>query len=78
MRDKLRREFPEVTFRFTVCCGDNPAIAHDALRAGFTSIICATTPAMLEKLRSVAADFSPEVLDGYPDITGNRTEGDER
>ncbi len=38
--DQLHREFPDTTFTFTLCCGDDPAIAHDARRLGFTSIRC--------------------------------------
>ena len=38
--DALAAEFPEVPFEFTLCCGDDAAIAHDARRLGFTHVLC--------------------------------------
>lgn len=37
---QLRREFPTTDFEFILCCGDDPAIAHDALRLGLTPLRC--------------------------------------
>ncbi|MES2984022.1 MAG: hypothetical protein V4735_02410 [Pseudomonadota bacterium] len=61
----LRAEFPQA-FTFTLCCGDDPAIAHDALRLGFSSIICETSESMLAQLRAAAATVDAQVLARYP------------
>ncbi len=54
MLEQLRTEYAETAFTFTLCCGDDPAMAHEALRRGFTSVRCATSPAMHEKLAAIA------------------------
>ena len=59
---QLREEFPSVDFTFTLCCGDNPAIAHDALGLGFKSIICDCSDAMAEKLSSIAKQSGATLL----------------
>ena len=41
--DALAAEFPELPFTFTLCCGDDAAIAYDARRLGFTHTAC-TSP----------------------------------
>lgn len=40
--DALQREFPGVGFTFTLCCGDDAAVAYDARRMGFTHILCSS------------------------------------
>jgi hypothetical protein len=55
MLDQLHAEFPDCAFTFTLCCGDNAAIAHDALRLGFTSIRCHCADALLQPLHAAAA-----------------------
>lgn len=40
--EALRIEFPEIPFEFTLDCGDDAAIAHDARRLGFTHIRCSS------------------------------------
>ncbi len=59
--DQLHREFPDADFTFTICCGDDAAIAHDALRMGFTSIICDCGDAMLAPLQSAASSMGVKV-----------------
>jgi hypothetical protein len=36
----LRDEFPQEAFTFTLCCGDDHAIAYDARAMGFTHVRC--------------------------------------
>ena len=62
----LRAEFPDKPFTFTVCCGRDAAIAHDALRLGMKSIVCEAAPPMLAKLQQIAAACGAEVLGEYP------------
>ncbi len=50
LREQLLAEFPDVDFTFTLCCGDDPAIAHEAIRRGFTSIRCICSDAVRAKL----------------------------
>jgi hypothetical protein len=38
MLDTLKHEFPQRDFTFSLCCGDDAAIAHDAKRMGFTHV----------------------------------------
>ncbi len=51
-----------MNFTFTLCCGDNPAIAHDALRLGLSSIICDCSDAIAAQLSGLGAT----VLRLYP------------
>ncbi len=60
--EQLHAEFPDADFTFTVCCGDDPAIAHDALRLGLTSIVFEGPPAMQEKLAAIAQGLGAVVL----------------
>lgn len=62
----LREEFPGKPFSFTLCCGDDPAIAHAALVMGFNPIVCMVEPAMRTKLHALAASISATVLEEYP------------
>jgi hypothetical protein len=64
--EQLRAEFPNVDFIFTVCCGDDPAVAHDALRLGLKSIMFQGSPAMREKIEAIAQGLGAVVLTEYP------------
>lgn len=64
--EQLRAEFPDTAFTFTVCCGTDAAIAHDALRLGLTSIVFQGDPALWEKLSTIAEVLGAEVLGKYP------------
>jgi very-short-patch-repair endonuclease len=66
---QLRDEFPDREFTFTLCCGDDPAIAHDALRLGFTSIICDCSDVMAAQLIALADTLGAVVLNKYPPQT---------
>lgn len=48
----LKTEFPDM--QFTLCCGDDAAMAHEALRRGFTSVRCAANDLMWVKLQALA------------------------
>ncbi|MDX2095095.1 MAG: endonuclease domain-containing protein [Alphaproteobacteria bacterium] len=54
LRDALREEFPAVDFTLTLCCGDDAAIAHDALSMGFTSLLCDCSTGQFAALHAVA------------------------
>ena len=56
--DQLRAEFSDTAFTFTLCCGDDAAIAHDALRLGFTHIRCDCSEPMLAQLKAMGAMIS--------------------
>ena len=58
---QLQKEFPKNPFIFTLCCGDNPSIAHDALRLGFMSILCDCHPTMMAKLQAIAKETGATV-----------------
>jgi hypothetical protein len=64
---QLKNEFPDVDFTFTVCCGDDAAIAHDALRLGLTSIVFQGPPAMYKKIEAIAEGLGAKVLASYPE-----------
>lgn len=64
--EQLRLEFPESDFTFTVCCGNDPAIAHDALRMGLSPVVCAVVPEMFEKLDGIAKKLGATLLKSYP------------
>ena len=64
--EQLKTEFPDVPFTFTVCCGDDAAIAHDALRLGLDSIIFRGSAEMYEKLKAIADGLGARVLGVYP------------
>lgn len=61
--DALTAEFPDVPFTFTLCCGDDPAIAYEALRLGFKHIRCECPPAQLEELQAVAHHHHARLAD---------------
>jgi hypothetical protein len=60
----LQNDYPPEAFTFTVCCGDDPAMAHDALRRGLRSVRCRTSPEMTEKLVLIAAQLGARILHG--------------
>lgn len=66
--EHLRAEFPEVDFTLTLCCGNDPAIAHDALRLGFTSIICECSDGIFAQLQITAAAIGATILRSYPQL----------
>ncbi|MEJ0009755.1 MAG: hypothetical protein WDN72_04070 [Alphaproteobacteria bacterium] len=69
--DMLRAEFPEADFTFTVCCGDDAAVAHDALRLGLSPVVVATTAPMFATLGAIARGLDATVKSAYP--RANRT-----
>lgn len=50
----LRKEFPTHRFTFTLCCGDDPALAYDALRLGFYHVRIACSEGMFAQLTAMA------------------------
>jgi hypothetical protein len=68
MLAQLRETFPDAAFTFTLCCGDDPAIAHDALRLGFTSVLCDCGDAVFVELSAVAAQSGATLQRSYPSI----------
>jgi hypothetical protein len=58
----LRGEFPGSDFTFTLCCGDDPAIAHDALRMGFTRIRIRCSDGVFAQLQDIATQLGTAVL----------------
>ena len=59
---QLHTEFPNDDFSFTLCCGDNAAIAHDALRLGFTSVLCDCGPGQFDELMQVAQSLGATLV----------------
>ncbi len=55
---QLRAEFPESDFVFTLDCGDDAAIAHEAIRRGFTSVRCQCSEAVKARLEALVATAS--------------------
>jgi hypothetical protein len=60
--EQLRSEFPEHPFAFTLCCGDDPAIAHDALRMGFTRIRIRCSDGVFTQLQDIATQLGAAVI----------------
>ncbi len=52
--EQLRGEFPAQPFTFTLCCGDDPAIAHDALRMGLSLIRIQCSEGIWAQLHAIA------------------------
>ena len=59
--EQVRGELPEHPFQFTLCCGDDAAVAHDALRHGFTSVLCACSDGMLSQLQAIGNELGAVV-----------------
>ncbi len=60
--DALGCEFPDVNFTFTLCCGADAAIAHDALRLGFRSIQCDCDEPIFDELTQIAAARDASIM----------------
>ena len=52
--DALTAEFTAQDFTYLLCCGDDAATAHQALRVGFTEIACAAPEALRAPLQALA------------------------
>jgi len=61
MVHELRVEFPEQNFTFMLCCGEDPAVAHDALRLGFRDIRCAVGEVLFAELKALAAPLGATI-----------------
>lgn len=62
--DQLLAEYPAHRFTFTLCCGDNPAIAHDALRLGFSPVRVAVSEAVFAQLAAAAKQTGAVLIKG--------------
>ena len=62
MVDQLRAEFPQLAFTYTLCCGEDAAIAHEALRAGFDRVQCMCDPVAFVELEAMAESLGATVL----------------
>jgi very-short-patch-repair endonuclease len=71
--DALRKEFPQTPFEFTLCCGHDQAIAHDALRCGFTHVCCDCPDAVFAQLQAMAATMGAAVTKHYPILDHSAT-----
>lgn len=50
--EELRARYPDM--ELTLCCGDDPATAHEALRRGIRAVRCAVSAEMAAKLQALA------------------------
>lgn len=57
----LRAEFPSVDFTFTLCCGDDAAIAHEALAMGLRHVLCGCNDGQFAQLCAAAAGIGATV-----------------
>lgn len=57
----VRAEFPG-DWHFLLCCGEDPAIAHEALRLGFKRIRLQANEGMLAELHEIAAASDAQIL----------------
>lgn len=69
--EDLRHAFPHIPFTFTLCCGDNPAIAHDALRMGFKAVRICCSEGIALQLREIAAHYGAQLLHSNAGETKN-------
>ena len=53
--DALKEEFPDVPFTFTIDCGDDAAVAFEALRMGFTHVTCDCNKGQFAELERAAS-----------------------
>lgn len=58
---QLRSEFPANDFTYALCCGDDAAVAHDALRMGFSHILCDCGDAQFDELSRIAESTGASV-----------------
>ncbi|MFZ4540897.1 MAG: hypothetical protein ACOYNL_03670 [Rickettsiales bacterium] len=59
---QLNAEFPDVEFAFTLSCGDDAAIAHDALRLGIRRVRCDCSEKQWQELRQMAEKCNAELV----------------
>jgi hypothetical protein len=59
---QLQREFPGNDFTYTLCCGDDAAVAHDALRMGFLHVLCDCGEAQFDELAHIAQSMGAAVM----------------
>ena len=62
MLQQLRNEFPTIDFAFTLCCGADAAMAHDALRLGFLSVRCDCSDVVFAELQSLANSLGAQMF----------------
>ena len=62
MLQQLRAEFPNIDISFTLCCGADAAIAHDALRLGAQSVQCDCSDAMFAELDALASKLGAKMF----------------
>lgn len=60
--DALKAEFPARDFSFTLCCGDDAAIAYDALTMGFREVLCDCADGQFAVLSASAQAMGARVL----------------
>lgn len=65
IQQTLEMEFPDTPFTLWVCCGDNAAIAHDALRVGL-NVRAQVNAKMRDTLRAIAMKQGVMMLDKLP------------
>jgi hypothetical protein len=58
----LHAECPAQGFTFTLCCGADAAIGDDALRSGFSHVLCDCEDEQFEQLSRVASTLKASVL----------------
>ncbi len=61
---QLKTEFPDIPFTFVLCCGDDPAMAHEALRQGMRDVRCAVPSTMATKLQALADGLGARFYQG--------------
>jgi hypothetical protein len=59
-------ERPAATYRLTLDCGDDAALAIDALAAGWTSLVLAARPKARAKVGDIASRFGATVSRSRP------------
>ena len=48
----LSEDYPDM--EFLLCCGDDPAVAHEAMRHGFRAVRCRCEPSAYARLEAIA------------------------
>ncbi len=59
-------ERPAATYRLTLDCGDDAALAIQALETGWTSLVLAARPKVRSKIREIASRFAATVSPSRP------------
>ena len=57
----LKQEFPTTDIIFSLCCGTDAALAHDALRLGFAHVVCDCDPCALAQLQQMALSLGATI-----------------